>query len=122
MSRCESTIRYKLLKATEHNWGLACPGDWSTVTWQIYSDGSYSVRAVFIPLLEDLKCGKKSKSMKGQMDAKAFSELKKALNVKQWKDPNIKIDACDGVAWDIKQYASDGKLLNTSGKTGYIWS
>lgn len=42
-----------LLKAVEHNWGLIGPGDWRTVTWRVFHDGSYAVVSTFNPIIND---------------------------------------------------------------------
>ena len=42
-----------LLKVIEHNWGLIGPGDWRTVTWLVYHDGSYEVVSSFNPIIND---------------------------------------------------------------------
>lgn len=34
---------------------------------------------------------------------------------------NLNIRAYDGVAWKIDYYSTDGNILNSSGKLGYIY-
>ena len=127
-----SCKRRILLKAIEHNWDLIGPEDWNKVEWNIFSDGSYRIITAFNPMitendeiLEMQKRGERPKPIKkqtsGRMDEKAFSKLREAIKMAPWRDPTVYADACDGVAWEIKSYRSDGSIENTSGKLDYIY-
>ena len=64
---------------------------------------------------------KYKRSETGRMKEKVFSKLAEMMEQKPWRDPLIISGGCDGVAWEIRQYSADGKVVNTSGKIGYIY-
>lgn len=131
--------KYLILKAVEHNWDMIGPGSWETVTWSIFSDGSYKIREKRIPernakkALEIIHSSGNSEENKriirkreyttisGDMKEDSFSTLKKYLEAKQWRDPNIDCHAWDGVAWTFEYFDSDGKTIKTSGELDYIY-
>ena len=114
-----------LLKATEHNWGLTGPGDWSEVEWRIFRDGSYEIVSSFRPSFEAYENEGKprptKKKSKGIMDGADFAKLQEALKREPWRDPAIDVFACDGVAWEIESYKEEGSVEKTSGKLDYIY-
>ena len=120
-----SVLSHELfLKAVEHNWSLHGPGDWNIVEWEIYYDHTYATKVSFIPKRDQ----KTYESIDvppiintGKLNHRAFSDLETLLKTKTWRDPKIVIHACDGVAWKIEYYSSDGKIINSSGKLGYIY-
>ncbi|MBR6426899.1 MAG: hypothetical protein IKS28_03635 [Clostridia bacterium] len=127
-----SEKRWRLLKAVEHNWGLIGPGDWTTVQWNIYHDGSYEIISTFNPdtssreaIEEILKRNELPKPVKkkktGKMNAKRFSKLREAIKLEPWRDPSLEVGGCDGEAWEIKSYRADGSTENTSGRVDYIY-
>ena len=115
------------LKAVEHNWGLAGPGDWNTVTWLIYHDASYDIISAFNPSLEDAEIDESflpklvEKKVAGAMESDDFSKLCEAIKIDPWRDPSLDVHACDGVAWKLEAYREDGSIEKTSGKLGYIY-
>ena len=126
--------RYLILRAKKHNWSLIGPGSWTGVTWSVYSDGTYKIESEFNPVLTKEQIDecrnadrfkeltKKNKHTKtGRMNEEKFSELIDRMNRKPWKDPLIISGGCDGVAWEIKQYSADGKVIDTSGRIDYIY-
>ena len=121
-----------LLKAIEHNWGLIGPGDWRTVTWLVFHDGSYEVVSSFNPIIDDheehmrmLNRSGRPKLVKKQstgiMEKDAFAKLREALMAEPWRDPALDVHACDGVAWEIESYRADGGIEKSSGKLDYIY-
>ena len=119
-----------LLKAVAHNWSEIGPGDWETVTWFVYYDGSYEIIETINPpihiqkgfdTIPRCKNGVIVRNRKGMMGNKNFSLLKRAMQPDPWKDPALEIDADDGVAWKIKSYREDGRVEKSSGKLGYIY-
>ena len=106
--------RRLLLKATKHNWGLLGPGDWLLTNWLICSD------ATFEYLVSFRSESKPAKRIAGKMDKEAFSQLCEAIKREPWRDPSIDVHACDGVAWEIVSYTSDGKIDKTSGEKDSI--
>ena len=120
------------LKAIEHNWGLMGPGDWNTVTWLIYHDGSYDIISAFNPSKKDAEAIIEAfernefpklmeKKASGVMEQDAFSKLGNAIKCEPWRDPTLDVYACDGVAWELEAYSKDGTAEKTSGKLGYIY-
>ena len=113
-----------ILNAVEHNWSLHGPGDWDTVEWIIYYDHTYKTRVDFVPEY-DWKTNETINVAPiintGKLDDKMFSDLEALLKTKAWRDPLIDIQACDGVAWKIDYYSFEGKIINSSGKLGYIY-
>jgi hypothetical protein len=113
-----------ILNAVEHNWGRHGPGDWDTVEWVIYYNHTYETKVDFVAKY-DWKTNKTINVPQiintGKIDDKTFSDLEALLKTKAWRDPNIDIQASDGVAWKIDYYSSEGKIINSSGKLGYIY-
>lgn len=116
-----------MLKAVLHNWGMLCAydGSWLTVTWKIFDNGSYRIdeESFHIPEAHDrheLVDRRDHVLSKGRMDPETFEKLLSALDRDPWRDPEIVSDGCDGVAWEINQYAN-GKVIRSSGKPGYIY-
>ena len=118
---------YLVLIATEENWGLIGPGDWTKVVWNIFSDGYYEKIVYFYPtdyddeFLKKHHIRKKQKKNTGRMKLKSIKKLCKELSREPWRDPTIEIDACDGVAWQIESYNEDGSIDKTSGDVDYIY-
>lgn len=120
--------KHLILRAKEHNWGLIGPGSWSTVSWSIYSDGSYSIRSEFLPDRGAFIDGYPDhlpkndiKTTHGAMDTASFQKLIDLMSKELWRDPDIECHACDGVAWVIKQFDANGKVLKSSGDLDYIY-
>ncbi len=120
-----SVLSHELfLKAVEHNWSLHGPGDWNIVEWEIYYDHTYATKVSFIPKRDQVTYESIDVPPiinTGKLDDKMFSDLEALLKTKVWRDPLIDIQACDGVAWKIDYYSSEGKIINSSGKLGYIY-
>lgn len=119
------------LKAIEHNWGRMRSGDWNTVTWLIYYDGSYDIISQFNPAIEpdDLvdifnrneRPRLIEKKQTGEMDSVIFSKLCEAIKCEPWRDPTIDVIADDGVAWELVAFSDNGSVEKTSGKLDYIY-
>lgn len=113
-----------ILKAVECNWSLHGPEDWNTVEWKVFYDHTYITKVSFVPKYDR----ERNESVDippivnfGKLDVEAFSDLEALLKTEMWRDPNIEIRAYDGEAWKIDYYSSDGKIINSSGKLGYIY-
>ena len=105
-----------ILQAYNENWGLIGPGDWHSVTWRIFSDGSYSINSSFG---SDDEFGKPVRRW-GKMRAPSFHKLTEAISC-EWNEGLFDVDGCDGNAWAIEQYDEKGKILRSSGPLGYIY-
>lgn len=117
-------LRAKLLiKAVMCNWDEIGPGDWTEVTWQVFSDGSYKIIYSFNPTFEEDEGlpSAKNKITTGKMWKIAFARLKRAIKREPWRDPSIYVEADDGVAWTIVSYNENGTIGNTSGELDYIY-
>ena len=71
-----------ILLAYNENWGLIGPGDWNSVTWRVFSDGSYSLVTEFLPGDESEEPVRRS----GKMRAPSFQKLMKAISC-EWDKP-----------------------------------
>ncbi|SNU06662.1 hypothetical protein SAMN06297422_10711 [Lachnospiraceae bacterium] len=117
-----------LLKATEYNWDLIGPGDWTEKIWLIYRDGSYEIISHFTPLYDENRIITRiaetiiplEKKKQGMMDIETFDELCELLKCEQWRDSTVCDTADDGVAWTIESYTGDGNIDKTSGEIDYI--
>ncbi len=124
-------MKYLLLKAVKHNWGLMGPGDWKEERWTVYSDGLYTRVLTYNPTLEEVeemrtnddcirttaKCVKRTRGR-----IKHFDRLQKLITSDPWIDPQIVCNACDGVAWKIDVFSPEGEIIKTSGdRIGYIY-
>lgn len=121
----ESDAMKKLmLEAIAYNWGLCRAGDVHKIVWEINYDMTYAI-TTYVPVLNpENKDDLPSISCivdKGVMRKELFDKLRLLADKKLWRTRD-KIDAYDGLAWDIRLYSEDGSLLNSSGKTGYIYN
>ena len=107
--------KWLLMKAIEYNWDEMGPGDWESIEWLIFSDGSYEMVSKFNTYEET---GNKTV---GQMNKKVFDKLRKTLKRNEWREPSLNVFAHDGVAWEIESYREDGSIEKTSGELGYIY-
>ena len=116
--------KQKLLRAELHNWSLRGPGDWTTVIWLVFYDGSYNIIREFNPEWEKNKaCSHETRKSeeRGTLNSKILNTLKKAIDKDPWRNPKIKCHACDGVAWVIEAFSEDGDIIKTSGELDYIY-
>ena len=103
------------LKAYKKNWGLSGPGEWDTVSWSVYTDGTYEIRIDYIADADPSYCKEKSGTMKKDRFAKLYNAIDQ-----DWK-PDTFSCACDSVAWKFEQYSPDGTIVRSSGELGYIY-
>lgn len=112
-----------MLEAIATNWGLTRAGDVYNIVWEIYYDMTYKVTKYVLELSSERKNVLPSIICyvnKGVMEAEHFDKLKLLVDKRPWRNKD-EIRTCDGMAWDIKLYSEDGSLLNSSGKTYYIY-
>ncbi len=107
--------KYLLLEANRENGGLISEGDWSSMSWKVYSDRTYCLQIGFIPEQNPSDYIQKS----GTMRRDFFAKLCLAMN-QDWSSELIS-DGCDGEAWELKQYSPDGIIIRSSGELGYIY-
>jgi hypothetical protein len=117
--------RYLFLQAVRENWGLMGPGDLRTETYNIFSDGSfvhekkYNVRDFSNKLHQDIFNGETIET-KGMLNQKQMARLLEMIG-EDWLDPEIDSSACDGDAWQIKQFYPSGKTKRTAGELQQIY-
>ncbi len=112
----EKAEKHLILLAYNENWGLIGPGDWHSVAWQIFSDGSYSIKSSFVPEDEP----DKPERHRGKMRSSSFQKLMEAISC-EWDEDSSAVDGCDGDAWAIEQYDEKGQIIRSSGPLGYIY-
>ena len=105
-----------MLKARQVNWGLRSWEAWESRTWHIWSDRSYTVRIAFAPEQEPSDYIEKT----GKMQGDRFDKLCEALD-QDWTASECMVMACDGDAWQIDQFSSDGTILRSNGQLEYIY-
>ena len=107
--------KYLLLEARKVNWGLSSCGDWSSISWKVYNDGTYFVEICFIPKQDPDDFIQKS----GKMRKDHFTKLCEAMD-RDWSS-EFTTCACDGEAWEIKQYSPEGYIIKSNGTLDYIY-
>ena len=107
--------KYLLLKAVKENLGMAGPGEWKTILWAVFSDGSYTIRVSFIPEQTQSRSVEKN----GTMKKDRFAGLCAAL-APEWKT-NLYSCACDGAAWQFEQYSPEGTDVKSTGELRAIF-
>ena len=70
--------KWLLMKAIEYNWDEMGPGDWESIEWLIFSDGSYEMVSKFNTYEET---GNKTV---GQMNEKVFDHVRPIFEMK-WR-------------------------------------
>ena len=116
---------YPILSAEEHNWQLCGWGDWSTITWHVYSNGFIQMFREYIPDQDvvDKYPDTKSILLKGisSINSEKLNRLKQLISEKIWRDPEIRSGGCDGTAWIMEAFDEDGNTIKTSGDLDYIY-
>ena len=101
-----------IIKVIEENWGLKGPFDRESKEWRIYSN--FNVEHVI--KYRDLKETKEVINCYKISD----NELKEILsNIELAKLNVIKVDGCDGVAWEFIQYEENKEIWKRN--LGYIY-
>lgn len=136
MSESKQQHVYLLLTAVHHNWSLMKAGDWNHTEWFVYSNGSYLCRTYYNPTweaLESLETEAASGQARGEsvpwrvhtangkMRAPSFRALLDAMETDPWRPDGEVIHACDGDAWELRQFDMSGKTIRDSGRLGYIY-
>ena len=118
--------RYLFLQAICENWGLMGPGDLRTETYSIFSDGLYTHEKQYNAIdydgknhLDDIFHGK-TIEIRGMLNQTQMARLLEMLG-EDWLNPEIDSAACDGEAWQIKQYYPSGKTKKTAGELQQIY-
>lgn len=120
-----TTEPYLMLTARTVNWGLINEGMWSSMTWEIRNDGSYTVTVTYVNRVTLFETGDAEKEYpdtvrKGMMSPVEYHELYMACCC-DWMDPDVRSDACDGQGWELVMYDKYGQELRSTGGMGYIY-
>ena len=85
-----------IFKLIHQNWGMTCPGMWNNTQWILYDD-------LCVVKQEDYN-EKVSNSLhqKISITNEEFVEIKKLIE--ESKQYEIKVEACDGDAWEFIYY------------------
>ena len=108
-------MKYLLLKAEHQNWCRIGPGHWNNTIWNIYSDGSYTMTITVLTFVG----APRKKTATGVVQD--FPKLLQTLNQDPWREVPGGIEACDGDAWCIELFSSDGSVVKSSGQMDYIY-
>lgn len=93
---------------------------WFLISWEIYSDGSYIIKVIIEPL-SFFKDGKRlHKKQSGVLEEERFNKLLKLLSVRNWEKPERVNLAAEGSFWEIKHYAPNGLILESSGELSFV--
>lgn len=98
-----------ILKITNVNWGMKGPGTWDKIKWKIHNDYTVDCKVSFV--------AKDSQVQYAEITKNTYEELTK--NIKLAKDINIKVDACDGEAWEFILYNNGHEVWKK--ELGYIY-
>ncbi len=128
LKRCKERGKYLLLTAKEYRtWFDTCEDwEWETISWRIYSDGSYRITVTHRPgntFDFNSECGSKRKRLRrrsGMLSPERFDMLCDQLKVKGWGEPDRNDMVCDGSMWEIKHYNPGGLLIESSGGINFI--
>lgn len=99
-----------VFKITHVNWGLIGPDSWNSVEWNIYNDLSVEINVSYNNI-------EKNKLITSKLSKKDYNNV--IENVELSKDNYIKIDACDGSAWEIIEYYKGNEIWKRD--LGYIY-
>ncbi len=103
--------KYLLLKARQEKRTIYGPFSWWSRTWQVWSDGAYTVRVDF---------GLESNAEKsGVMRKDRFDALREALE-QDWAADENSVLILDGDDWSFDCFAPDGSLLRSNRLLEYI--
>lgn len=90
-----------VLKVINENWGMIGPDDWNKTEWKIYDDLSVTIK---IKYNQD----KLNKEYKSILSLEKYKKILK--NINKSKRILVRVDACDGEAWEFIQY-NDSKIV-----------
>lgn len=99
-----------VFKIIHVNWGLIGPDSLNNVEWNIYNDLSVEIKVSYNNI-------EKNKLITSKLSKKDYNTI--IENVELSKDNYIKVDACDGSAWEITQYYKDNEIWKRD--LGYIY-
>ena len=109
--KLEFEYPYTILNVERHNYNVLQLGDWHTIEYNIYFDGSYIINIFTLDI--DINNPKFYKSISGKLNFFKFKKLQRLLNYKNWDNTKRKTKSKDDI-WKIG-YFSNGKLIESMG-------
>ena len=102
-----------VLKITHDNWGLVGPDSWNNVEWKVYDDLSVDIKILY----NSITNGENIKIINSKLIQNDYDSIIK--NVELSKENHIKVEACDGSAWEIIEYNNGKEIWKRD--LGYIY-
>lgn len=123
----ESSGSYLLLEAECHYRKFIGAGSLRKTIWEIYSDGSYTIRHVYNLNWDEMERADteaanagKEKVISGIMDEEHFQKLQDAISKDLWRNASVRRNARDESEWMIYMYDAKGNTVKDSGALGNI--
>ena len=110
--KTEFEYPYTILTVERQNYEVMGKGDWYTIKYQIYFDGSYIIE--YYILDKDINNPKFIKSESGQLSPIKFFRLKKLLDRNDWDTSNRETESDEDI-WKLGYFSPSGKLLESMG-------
>lgn len=112
--KTEIEYPYTILSVERHNYSVMNKGDWHTILYTIYFDGSYII--TYYVLGDDINTPEYKDIETGQLSVFKFIKLQRLLNSKHWDNSNREAKSEDDI-WKIGYYNQKGKLVESIGDT-----
>lgn len=116
--KTEIEYPYTILSVERHNYSVMNKGDWYTILYTIYFDGSYTI--TYYVLGDDINIPEYKGTETGQLGVFKFIKLQRLLNSKHWDNSNREVKSEDDI-WKIGYFNKEGKLIESIGDTNYIY-
>lgn len=112
--KTEIEYPYTILSVERHNYSVINKGDWHTIIYTIYFDGSYVI--TYYVLGNDINTPEYKGIETGQLSVFKFIKLQRLLDSKNWDNSNREAKSEDDI-WKIGYYNQKGKLVESIGDT-----
>lgn len=116
--KTEIEYPYTILNVERQNYSIMQKGDWYSIVYDIYFDGSYAI--TYFTLGDDINNPEYKKTETGKLNYFKFKRLKKLLDSKNWDNSNRNAKSEDDI-WKIGYFSETGKLLESMGDTNFIY-
>lgn len=116
--KTEIEYPYTILTVERHNYEVMEKGDWHTIKYDIYFDGSYTI--TYYTLEDDILNPKYASTETGKLNILKFKRLKNLLDSKNWDNSNREVESEDDI-WKIGYFNKEGKLIESIGDTNSIY-
>ena len=102
-----------VLYVKHSNWGMMGPGDWNNTEWKIYRDLTVGIKITYNFSKGEEKIEEYNFNLKSKDYESILQELEFA------KENEVKVDGCDGSAWEYVQYEDSKEVWKR--EIGYIY-